>query len=72
MGIFSWLRKILSYDPSVYKPPVQKGKEPRSSMTEGGFRSGPDGYLPNTEYPEAFDNSGESSDYGQDEGEGKR
>ncbi|CAB4556202.1 unannotated protein [freshwater metagenome] len=69
MGIFSWLKNLLTYDPSVYKPPVETSGDSGSGMNEGDFRSGPQGYSPNTAYPEAFYNSGESKDEGQDEGD---
>ena len=67
MGIFTWLKKILTFDPTVYKPPVETKNDSGPSMTEGDFRSGPEGYSPNTAYPEAFYNSGESSDEAHDE-----
>ena len=70
MGIVNWLKKILTYDPSVYKPPNETNNG--SGMNEGDFRSGPGGYSPNTAYPEAFYNSGESRDEGQDEGDQNR
>jgi hypothetical protein len=70
MGIFNWLKKILTYDPSVYKPPTETNNG--SGMNEGDFRSGPGGYSPNTAYPEALYNSGESRDEGQDEGDQNR
>jgi hypothetical protein len=72
MGIFSWLRKILTFDPTVYKPPVEANTESGTSMTEGDFRSGPEGYSPNTSYPDTFYGSGGSSDDGQDEAENNR
>ena len=70
MGIFSWLRKILTFDPSVYKPPVETNTESGTLMTEGDFRSGPEGYSPNTSYPDTFYGSGEESD--QNEGDFNR
>lgn len=72
MGIFNWLKKVLSYDPSVYKPPFETNNDSGSGMNEGDFRSGPEGYSPNTAYPEAFYNSGESRDEGHDEGDQAR
>jgi hypothetical protein len=72
MGIFTWLKKILTFDPTVYKPPGENTNESGPLMTEGDFRSGPEGYSPNTSYPEAFYNSGESSDREQDEGDQTR
>jgi hypothetical protein len=72
MGIFNWLKKILTYDPSVYKPPLESSGESGSGMNEGDFRSGPEGYSPNTSYPEAFYNSGESSDEGSEQGDQTR
>jgi hypothetical protein len=72
MGIFSWLKKVLSYDPSVYKPKVENSNNPGPEMTEGDFRSGPEGYSPNTAYPDSFYGSGGSSDDGQNEGDANR
>lgn len=67
MGIFNWIKKFITFDPTVYKPPLETNSGSRSGMNEGDFRSGPEGYSPNTAYPEAFYNSGESSDDTQDE-----
>jgi hypothetical protein len=39
-------------------------------MTEGDFRSGPEGYSPNTSYPDTFYGSGGESD--QNEGDFNR
>jgi hypothetical protein len=72
MGIFHWIKNILTFDPSVYKPPVDPNIDSGSGMTEGDFRSGPEGYSPNTSYPESFYNSGESRDDDQNEGDQKR
>lgn len=72
MGKFNWFKKLLTFDPSVYKPPVETNTNSGSGMNEGDFRSGPEGYSPSTAYPEAFYNSGESNeeqDEGQDEGD---
>jgi hypothetical protein len=72
MGITNWLRKFFTFDPSVYKPPVDTNTTSESGMTEGDFRSGPQGYSPNTAYPESFYNSGESRDEAQDNGDQSR
>ena len=72
MGIFTWLRKILTFDPSVYKPPVDTTSDSGPSMTEGEFRSGPDGYSPNTPYPDSFYGSGGQSDSDHNEGDFNR
>lgn len=69
MRIFDWMKKVLTFDPSVYRPPVQGNDQSGSGINEGDFRSGPEGYSPNTAYPEAFYASGESEDDGQDEGD---
>ena len=71
MGIFTWLKKILTYDPSVYKPPVDEIPE-SGGMSEGDFRSGSDGYSPNTSYPDTFYCSGGERDAGHDEGDFNR
>jgi len=70
MGIFTWLKKILTFDPTVYKPPVETNNDSGTSMTEGDFRSGPEGYSPNTSYPDTFYGSGGQSD--QNEGDFNR
>jgi hypothetical protein len=72
VGIFNWFKKILSYDPSIYKPPVEDTGNDDSGMNEGDFRSGPEGYSPNTAYPESFYGSGGASDDGFDEGDSNR
>jgi len=71
MGIFTWLKKILTYDPSVYKPPVDETTE-SEGMSEGDFHSGPDGYSPNTSYPDTFYGSGGEREGGHDEGDFNR
>lgn len=71
MGLFTWLKKFLTYDPSVYKPPVTDISETKG-MTEGDFHSGPDGYSPNTSYPDTFYGSGGASESGHDEGDFNR
>jgi hypothetical protein len=71
MGIFTWLKKILTYDPSVYKPPVDKTTD-SEGMSEGDFHSGPDGYSPNTSYPDTFYGSGGEREGGHDEGDFNR
>ena len=70
MGFLNWLNRILSYDPSVYRPPVSKSKD--SGMNEGDFHSGPEGYSPNTAYPDTFYGSGGSDDQGHNEGDFNR
>jgi len=72
MGTLNWLKKFFTFDPTVYNPPGDTNTNSGSGMTEGDFRSGPEGYSPNTAYPEAFYNSGESSDDTQDEGDQTR
>lgn len=51
--MFQWLRKILSFDPSVYKEQLEN-EQKSPLMDEGSLRSGPEGYSPNTAYPESF------------------
>jgi hypothetical protein len=70
MGFFDWLRRVLSYDPSVYRAPANG--QPKPPMNEGDFHSGPEGYSPNTAYPDSFYGSGGSSDNGHDEGDFNR
>jgi hypothetical protein len=72
MGFFNWLGKFLSYDPSVYRPPANEKSKPQ--MNQGDFHSGPEGYSPNTAYPDTFYGSGGSSSDmgGHDEGDFNR
>lgn len=75
MGVLAWLRKLLEFDPSVYKPESDASAKSDSgtSMNEGDFHSGPGGYSPNTPYPDTFYGSGGSNgDSGQDEGDFNR
>ncbi|CAB4635981.1 unannotated protein [freshwater metagenome] len=76
MGFFAWLRKLLEFDPSVYKPESGSSANSASdpSMNEGDFHSGPGGYSPNTAYPDTFYGSGGSAEdsAGQDEGDFNR
>ncbi len=70
MGFISWIRKILSFDPSEYRPPKENKS---SSMNEGDYRSGPQGYSPNTAYPDAFyGTQGDLESDGQNEGDFRR
>ena len=72
MGFFSWVRKILSYDPSVYRP--KEGESIPNTMNEGDLRSGPEGYSASTGYPDSFYGSGGFRDGngGHDEGDFNR
>lgn len=70
MGFLNWLNRILSYDPSVYRPPTTNTKG--TGMNQGDMHSGPEGYSPNTAYPETFYGSGGSDDHGHDEGDFNR
>ena len=67
MGIFDWFKKILSFDPSVYRPPVENFGDGGQGINEGDFRSGPEGYSPNTAYPESFYGSRGATDDQDDE-----
>lgn len=51
--MFQWLRKLLSFDPSVYKEQPDNAQM-SPAMDEGSLHSGPEGYSPNTGYPESF------------------
>jgi hypothetical protein len=68
MGIFNWIKNFFTFDPTVYKPPVDSKPE----MNQGDFHSGPEGYSPNTAYPETFYGSGGESDSGHNEGDFNR
>lgn len=65
MGIFNWIKNFFTFDPTVYKPPV--GSEPE--MNQGDLHSGPEGYSPNTAYPDTFYGSGGESDSSHEEGD---
>ena len=65
IGIFS----------SQYSAPDSRSateSNPVATMNEGDFHSGPEGYSPNTAYPDTFYGSGGSSDSGHDEGDFNR
>jgi hypothetical protein len=71
MGFFSWLNRVLSYDPSIYRPSTKPSKG--QVMNEGDFHSGPEGYSPNTAYPDTFYGSGGADDdSGHNEGDFNR
>jgi hypothetical protein len=70
MGLIKWLRKLLTYDPSIYRPPIDEKTKPQ--MNEGDFHSGPEGYSPGTAYPGTFYGSRGSSEHGHDEGDFNR
>lgn len=76
MGIINWFKKLLQYDPSVYR--AERSNQTRtsksSSMNEGDFHSGPTGYSANTAYPDTFYGSGgsDSSEMDQNEGDFNR
>ena len=70
VGFLNWLNRILSYDPSVYRPPESKKK--LESMNQGDMHSGPEGYSPNTAYPDTFYGSGGADDQGHNEGDFNR
>lgn len=70
MGFISWLKKILSYGSSIYRPPAKDETKP--PMNEGDLHSGSEGYSPNTAYPDTFYGSGGSNAGGHDEGEFNR
>ena len=70
VGFLNWLNRILSYDPSVNRPPESKKKD--ESMNQGDMHSGPDGYSPNTAYLVTLYGSGGSDDQAQNEGDFNR
>jgi hypothetical protein len=70
VGFLNWLKRVFSYDPSVYRPPVTKKKD--EAMNQGDMHSGPEGYSPNTAYPDTFYGSDESDDQGHNEGDFNR
>jgi len=52
--MFDWLKRLLSVEPTVYKrnTPMPEQDKPDPYMDEGDYHSGPEGYSPNTAYPE--------------------
>jgi hypothetical protein len=70
----NWIKKLLGLDHgqkrSTYQPPnnPQPGQEP-TSMNGGDFHSGPEGYSPNTAYPETQYGSGFDEDAEWNEGD---
>lgn len=51
--MFQWLKQLFALDGSTYQPPTPKPKSTvASQMDEGDYHSGPEGYSPNTAYPE--------------------
>jgi hypothetical protein len=70
VGFLNWIKKVLSYDPSVYRPPAAKRID--ETMNQGDMHSGPDGYSPNTAYPDTFYGSGGSDDQAHNEGDFNR
>ena len=70
MGFMNWLKKVLSYDPTVQHPTSKEVTKPR--MNEGDFQSGPEGYSASAAYPETFYGSGGANEHGHDEGDFNR
>jgi hypothetical protein len=70
VGFLNWIQRVFSYDPSFYLPP-ESTKKPET-MNQGDMHSGPDGYSPNTAYPDTFYGSGGSDDQAHNEGDFNR
>lgn len=70
MGFINWLRKVLSYDPSVQLPKSKEVTKPQ--MNQGDFHSGPEGYFAGTAYPDSFYGSGGTNEHGHDDGDFNR
>lgn len=52
--MFNWLKKILNFDPSVYKEVSDVADTRLDTSSEGNFHSGPEGYSAQTSYPDSF------------------
>ena len=53
--MFKWLRELFSASPSGSTPPTPRDYtrlRPQDPMDQGDYHSGPEGYSPNTAYPE--------------------
>ena len=53
--MFKWLRELFSASPSGSTPPTPRDYtrlRPQDPMDQGDYHSGPQGYSPNTAYPE--------------------
>ena len=75
--MLNWIRELLGLRSKLtrdtYIPPKQNKPGPPTSsdtiMNEGDFHSGPEGYLPNTAYPETQYGSGFDEDAEWNEGD---
>ena len=53
--MLKWLRELFSASPSGSTPPTPRDYtrlRPQDPMDQGDYHSGPEGYSPNTAYPE--------------------
>ena len=53
--MFKWLRELFAFSPSGSTPPTPRDYtrlRPQDPMDQGDYHSGPEGYSPNTAYPE--------------------
>lgn len=67
--MFEWLKSIFGINTIGHAPTKKNNYLVDNSMDEGDFHSGPNGYSPNTSYPETqygsrFD---EDADWNEDE-----
>lgn len=61
--MFKWLKKLSGLDGPSYQPPTPTTVSTVvSEMDEGDYHSGPEGYSPNTAYPETQYGSGFDED----------
>lgn len=74
--MFNWIRALLGTRPKyareTFIPPNQEKPQPPTDptpMNEGELHSGPDGYSPNTSYPETQYGSGFDEDAEWNEGD---
>ena len=75
--MLNWIKRVLGIEPKLtretYIPPKQNKPQPSSDptplMNEGDFHSGPEGYSPNTAYPETQYGSGFDEDAEWNEGD---
>ena len=70
--MFKWLRELFSASPSGSTPPTPRDHtrlRPQDPMDQGDYHSGPEGYSPNTAYPETQYGSMFDEDADWNEGE---
>jgi hypothetical protein len=71
MGFLNWLKRVFGTDSNINRTPDTGTRN--SGMNQGDMHSGPEGYSPNTAYPDTFYGGGSSDDSsGHNEGDFNR